>query len=96
MPQEIRLAIVMVVVLFVVIMFAVAVVWHLRKRLLKYDEYDDTEDSLYTTAQLESLKKEGLIDDEQYQKLMEESREAAKRRARAAKERRTKKTGIFD
>lgn len=96
MPQEIRFAVVMALVFMALIMLAVVIVWHLRKRLFKDEGYDEEEDALYTTAQLESLKREGLINEEQYARLQEESREAAKRRAQAARERKAKKTRIFD
>ena len=70
----------------------------LRKWLYPSDEDESREeaDALYTTAEVERMREEGLIDEKQYDKLMEEVREAAKRRAEADKRRESgRKKGLF-
>jgi len=85
-------------ILAVVLVVAAYAIWHLRKRLFGEDEEEEEVDNapLYTTAEIERLKSEGLIDDKQYRKLKAETREAAKRRAERAKRRDKAKRGIFD
>ena len=68
----------------------------LRKWLYKGGEEERASDEIYTTAQIEHLKEEGLIDQKQYDEMKRQVFEASKRRAAAGK--RTKedrKRGIF-
>ncbi len=60
-------------------------------------EQADNADSISTTAQVESMKAQGLIDDKQYEKLIEEVRRASRRRAERAKKRPSpsNKTSLF-
>jgi len=80
--------------MFALVFVGIAVVWYIRKRLLApLDDEAEEEDYLYTTAQVEALKRDGLIDGEKYEKLKGQAAEAAKLRAKAARRR---KRGIFN
>ena len=94
MAPEVRFAIWMGVTAGVLTAAAYGV-WRLRKWLLEVEEEARQEDEIYTTAQLESLKRQGLLDEGQYEKLKNRSEEAAKRRAEAAGKRDAEKTGLF-
>ena len=60
------------------------------------DEEEDARDAIYTTAQVEDLRKQGLISDEKYEEMMKEVAGASKRRAEAAKRKKPPpKRGIF-
>jgi cytochrome c-type biogenesis protein CcmH/NrfG len=83
-------------VLGAVIVAAVYVVLYLRKGVFsEEDTSDEDETSFLTTAEVERLKKEGLVDPKQYEKLLGEAREAARRRAEKASKRGNKKAGLF-
>ena len=84
-------------VLAAVLVAAAYAIWYMRRRLLAADgDEDDAEEApLYTTAEVERLKREGLIDDAQYEKLRTEAHEAAKRRAEKSRKRKGNKRGIF-
>lgn len=92
MPPSVRLGILLGIIA-VLLMLGVRVALWLRRWLVDTTGEQDDEDLGYTTAQLEELKAEGLLDDEQYAKLKARSVEAAKRRAEAARERRKQKPG---
>jgi hypothetical protein len=99
-PQHITEFVIRIVLLIgVIILVGAAAIWAVRKYLFKEEEYDEEDDSIYTTARLEELKSQGLIDEAQYAKLKDRSRAAARRRAEAAKERMRKESGrkgLFD
>jgi len=98
-PQHIAEFVVrMALLIGVIVLVAVTAIWIVRRRLFKKEEYDEEDDSIYTTAKIEELKSQGLIDEAQYAKLQTRSREAAKKRAEAAKERMREKAkkGLFD
>ena len=60
------------------------------------DTDEDAEQGLYTTAALDRLKEQGLVDSEQYETLRRKVEEAAKRRAKAEKRRRRRrKSSLF-
>jgi len=84
-------------VLGAVVVIAAYVIWYLRRGLVSpEDDMEDTDETpLYTTAEVERLKAEGLIDAAQYEKLKAEAFAASKRRADRAKKRRNKKRGLF-
>ncbi len=69
----------------------------LRRWLLEEDEDTSQQaDSIYTTAQVEKMLEEGLIDRRQYEKLIKKVREASARRAEASKRRKsTRDSGLF-
>ncbi|MCD6404261.1 MAG: hypothetical protein J7M19_00365, partial [Planctomycetes bacterium] len=70
----------------------------LRKWLFtNEDDTDEAADAVHTTAQLESMKKAGLIDEKQYEKLKREVYEASMRRAAREKARKesSKKRSLF-
>ena len=80
----------------VVVLFATgAIIWHLRQTIVSDDRDDADEPALLTTAQVDRLKSEGLLSDEQYVKLRTEAFEAAKKRADLAKKRGNKKRGLL-
>lgn len=84
-------------VLFVVLGLGFYGILLIRKWLDPADDESRQEaDTMYTTAQVERLHAEGLIDERQYEKLMGEVREASKRRAEDEKHRKTaRKRGLF-
>ena len=92
MPAHIEFAIWMGVLAGVLALAAYGIVY-LRKWLLGEEAED--EDSIYTTAQIERLKAEGLLDDGQYERLKVEAAAAAKRRGEAAKKRKDAPKGLF-
>ena len=61
------------------------------------DAQREESDSICTTAQLERMREEGLVDEKQYEALKRKVREASRRRAAREKDRRraSKKSGIF-
>lgn len=60
------------------------------------EEAERTSDKIYTTAQVERLKEEGLIDQKQYEEMKKEVFEASKRRAAADRRlKEERKRGIF-
>jgi len=67
----------------------------LRRWFLKSDEDEVREeaDSLYTTAELERMREDGLVDGEEYERLKQEVYEASKRRAEREKKRRGERGG---
>jgi hypothetical protein len=95
MPPAVRLGILLGAIAVLLVLGVYVSLW-LRKTLVGEPEDEDYEDPGYTTAELERLKAEGLLDDEQYGKLKALSLDAAKRRAEAARHRRTDKPrGLF-
>lgn len=82
---------------FAIIVAGVYVVILLRRKLIgSEDELDGEDAGALTTAQVESLKAQGLITEEKYVQLKAAALEAAKRRALAAHKPRAKKSGLLD
>ncbi len=70
----------------------------LRKWLfVDKNDTDEVTDAVYTTAQLESMKKAGLVDEKQYERLKHEVYKASMRRAAREKARKesSKKRSLF-
>lgn len=85
-------------VLLVVIAGGVYGILFLRKWLVSPDDDQQEEnDRLCTTAEIERLREQGLIDQAQYDSLKREVFQASRRRAQrlARRKRRAKKSGLF-
>jgi hypothetical protein len=79
----------------VVLAFGVYAIIYMRRKLFRNEEeYSEDDEATLTTAQVESLKAEGLLSDASYQKLKAEAAAAAKRRAEAAHRKRLNKSGL--
>lgn len=79
----------------IVVVLGAYAIWRLRGYLMNPADDDEFEADLdeaplYTTAEVERLKREGEIDEAQYEKLKSQALAAAKRRAERAHARRRK------
>ena len=83
-------------VVVIILVLGAYAIWRLRGYLMHPDEDSESGDAdlddspLYTTAEIDRLKREGEIDQIQYERLKAEALAAAKRRAERAHNRRRK------
>jgi hypothetical protein len=87
MSEAVKLALLSAALLVLLILGAYGVSlfrkWAYRE--LDEEEYDQQSDALYTTAELERMKSEGLVDEKEYERLKKEVAKASMRRAKASK-----------